>query len=284
MKTHARILALIFLFGWSTAHAQGQLENPPDGGKASGVGLVSGWHCDASSLEIVIDDKPARPAAYGTRRGDTSSVCGDVENGFGLLVNYNLLGDGEHTIRALADGVEFGSSTFTVTTLGQSFISGKSASFIVYDFPEEGNIAIAEWQESSQNFVIGEFSNDANAVNLAETLRLAGTWEFVHQGTGDQTRIYYLPAANVVPRPGVDGDYNINGNDEEDENNVIAGYLSADGVWLLQDPGTSVERVFIFTFNEANRVTGCYYERPNDSSNFSNCFAMEGNRSNTQTP
>ena len=51
-------------------------------------------------------------------------VCGDSDNGFGLLFNWNLLGDGTHTVRALADGVEFDSATFTVTTLGKEFVRG----------------------------------------------------------------------------------------------------------------------------------------------------------------
>ena len=38
-------------------------------------------------------------------------VCGDSNNGFGLLFNWNLLGNGDHTIRALADGVELGRAT-----------------------------------------------------------------------------------------------------------------------------------------------------------------------------
>ena len=64
-------------------------------------------------------------AAYGTARADTAvqrkdgtPLCGDTDNGFGLLFNWNLLGDGEHTIVALVDEVELGRATVTVTTVG----------------------------------------------------------------------------------------------------------------------------------------------------------------------
>lgn len=48
----------------------------------------------------------AQPARYGTKRSDTKAVCGDTYNGFELLLNWNLLGDGEHMVVAKADGVE----------------------------------------------------------------------------------------------------------------------------------------------------------------------------------
>ena len=68
-----------------------------------------------SGVEIKIDDTIRLPAVYGTERRDTTSVCGDSKNGFVLPFNWNLLGEGTHTARAFADGVEFDSATFTVT-------------------------------------------------------------------------------------------------------------------------------------------------------------------------
>ena len=51
-------------------------------------------------------------------------ASGDSNNGFVLPFNWNLLGEGTHTVRTLADGVEFDSATFTVTTLGTEFQRG----------------------------------------------------------------------------------------------------------------------------------------------------------------
>jgi len=79
---------------------------------------------ELSSVEIEINDTTRIPATYGTERRDTTSVCGDSRNGFVLPFNWNLLGEGTHTVRAIADGVEFDSATFTVTTPGTGFLRG----------------------------------------------------------------------------------------------------------------------------------------------------------------
>ena len=131
------------------------LENPQPESFQSGIGIISGWVCDASRVDIIIDEATTLQAAYSTSRGDTASVCGDINNGFGLLVNWNSLGDGVHTVRALADGVQFGSAAFTVTTiLGTEFLNGANGSYRLSDFPHPGTDVIIRWQESLQNFVV----------------------------------------------------------------------------------------------------------------------------------
>ncbi len=140
----------------------GALENPSPNSFQSGIGLFSGWVCDAGRVEIEMNGAKLE-AAYGTIRGDTTSVCGDSNNGFALLYNWNLLGDGTHTVRALADGREFGRATFTVTTLGSEFLTGVSAGYWLPDFPQAGERVGVEWQQASQNFVIAEGSRPTGA-------------------------------------------------------------------------------------------------------------------------
>ena len=89
----------------------------------SGIGVISGWTCEAEAVEIELNGA-RQMAAYGTERLDTADICGDTDNGFGLLFNWNLLGEGEHDVVAYVDGVEFGSATVTVTTLGAEFLRG----------------------------------------------------------------------------------------------------------------------------------------------------------------
>ena len=48
--------------------------------------------------------------------GDTIGLCGDDDNGYVLLWDWNILASGEHTIEVFADGVLFASATFTVVT------------------------------------------------------------------------------------------------------------------------------------------------------------------------
>ncbi len=136
----------------------GRLENPSVTSFQSGIGLLSGWVCDADQVTLVLnpgtDAAQTLEAAYGTDRADTETVCGDTNNGFGLLFNWNLLGDGTHTVVAQADGEAFGRATVTVTTLGEEFVREATGECTVPDFPETGDTTRLVWQEAQQNFVI----------------------------------------------------------------------------------------------------------------------------------
>ena len=119
----------------------------------SGIGVISGWVCGADAVEIELNGA-VHPAAYGTERLDTLAVCGDTANGFGLLFNWNLLGDGAHEVVASADGTELGRTTVRVTTLGEEFVRGAVGECTVTDFPGPGESVALTWQQTSQNFVI----------------------------------------------------------------------------------------------------------------------------------
>ena len=129
------------------------LENPSLGSAQSGLGVISGWACEAGEIVIELDGMPLK-AGYGTTREDTRSVCGDADNGFSLLWNWNNLGAGTHTVRALLDGVEFVDTTVQVTTFGEQFLRGVSGTFPISDFPRPGETKRLQWEESLQNFVI----------------------------------------------------------------------------------------------------------------------------------
>ena len=141
--------------GGPSAVPVGYLENPGPDSYQSGLGVISGWVCDADTVEIALNGV-MQEAAYGTERADTQGACGDTDNGFGVLFNWNLLGDGEHAVVALADGVEFAHATVTVTTLGEEFVRGMSGECAVADFPSRGESVRVVWQEAQQNFVLAE--------------------------------------------------------------------------------------------------------------------------------
>ena len=136
----------------------GRLENPGPHAFQSGIGALWGWVCEAEQVEIEIATEQGEfawhMAAYGLERGDTLDTCGDTDNGFVLLLNWNLLGDGVHTVTALVDGVELGRTTVTVTTLGQEFVEGAVGECVAEDFPHLGQSTLLEWRQNSQNFVI----------------------------------------------------------------------------------------------------------------------------------
>ena len=148
--------------GYSTVPAvHGFLENPSLGSYQSGISAISGWVCDAEEITIELNGKPFK-AGYGTTRTDTQEPCGDVDNGFSLLHNWNLLGDGIHAVKAYADGVLFASTQVKVTTLGREFLRG--AEFKEYfhftPFNDADSFYMAahlEWWEPIQNFVIVGF-------------------------------------------------------------------------------------------------------------------------------
>lgn len=132
----------------------GRLENPSSASTQSGIGLFSGWVCDAPSVEIEINRQRYLPAAHGTTRRDTEAVCGNTQSGFGLLYNFNLLGDGSHQVRALSEGRVIGSAEFAVTTLGGEYLRGLSGGYRLRDFPRPGEQVRVQWEEGLQNFAI----------------------------------------------------------------------------------------------------------------------------------
>ena len=111
------------------------LGNPRFGSFQSGIAAISGWACHAHEIVIELNGVPYR-AGYPTTRPDTLGRCGDTDNGFSLLWNWNNLGAGTHTVRALIDGVEFANTTVRVTTFGEDpFPRGWSGTFPIPDFP-----------------------------------------------------------------------------------------------------------------------------------------------------
>ena len=134
------------------------LENPQVGSMQSGIGLIQGWVCEAAEVTIGIDELPPLRASYKTSRSDTQVACGDVDNGFGLTFNWNLVENGEHRLRAFADGVQFADVTFTVATLGlgefPQLETLASSVASVADFPSAGTRVRVQWQDRQQNFIV----------------------------------------------------------------------------------------------------------------------------------
>ena len=137
------------------------LENPSGGNFYSGVGVVSGWKCDAEgALTVRFYDTAMTPVwapiplAYRNERSDTAGVCGDTNNGFVAIWNWANLGDGTYTAVVDDNGVEFGRSTFTVTTLGEAFITGARGECTIDDFPSSGESARFAWNQATQGLVL----------------------------------------------------------------------------------------------------------------------------------
>ena len=202
----ARIIISLFFFFSTTALGQtkGNLENPAQDSYMSGIYLFSGWACDAELIEIVIDGGSGVKAAYGTSRGDTESVCGDSDNGFGLLWNFELYEPGTHEAVAFADGVEIGRKTFTTTRINSGeFLRDAAGNTSLNGFPEAGREVSLKWDQSAQNFLI------AAEREALDPFQIEGPWHSATFGvtmhlstirTGDTINI-----TAITHQAGVDG-------------------------------------------------------------------------------
>ena len=150
----------------SLAHATFLLENPGNGLSYSGVGVISGWKCEASeSLTAHIYDEDMMlawpdpiPLVYGTERTDVRDFgpYDSADVGFVAIWNWgNLESDGTYTVVVKEDDVELARSTVTVTVLGPEslpqFLAGASGECRVPDFPTPGESTLFEWTTGTQH-------------------------------------------------------------------------------------------------------------------------------------
>ena len=152
------------IYGATRVAPRGTLGNPGHETFASGIGVISGWVCDAQRVEVQIGLQRIR-MAYGTERLDTQSVCGDTNNGFVTLVNYNSLGTGIHTARLVVDGQQVGRAhEFSVMTFGTEFLRGAEGVVVAIDFPRPGVNPVLIWDQGRQNFVIASCESEGELV------------------------------------------------------------------------------------------------------------------------
>jgi hypothetical protein len=150
------LLAAASLLAAATAQAEGFIETPTNNEIVSGIATISGWHCTAREVTVKIDAFPAMKAGSGTERKDTAGVCGqgNFNTGFSLLLNYNDLPTGPHTLVAFADGAEFGRISFSTVTLGVAFLRDHGGQRLLRNFPDLNQSVIVQWQQNRQNFAI----------------------------------------------------------------------------------------------------------------------------------
>ena len=156
-------LALVFFFLYSAIAGAQQaivtLEEPVDGGIASGVTNIRGWavsDAGVDRIELFVDGQFYSEIPYGGQRGDVESAFPSIPNsinsGFGQTYNYSEIGTGEHTftVRAyMKDGelVE-DSADFTVAALPEPFYPDairpnfERATALMYQFPGNEKIYI----------------------------------------------------------------------------------------------------------------------------------------------
>ena len=255
----------LYLLSGAQVWAQANVENPTANSTQSGISLISGWVCNATTIEVMLDSSTTKyQIPYGTPRGDTQSACGGKTNtGFGALINWNDLGDGPHVVQILADGQQIASIPITVVTFGTSFLRGESGT-ITGSFA--GCRVALVWQESQQNFAIGQTDACFNP--------LLGQWEFVTKNpSGDERDHYSLEriVTEPVENDGVTEIQAVEGSDL-DHGGLVALLRVSDletptsvpYTFFLASLFSSRCEVFFFSQTNATSVTGVGLSYPAD--------------------
>ena len=149
------IVVLVLTTGISHAAT---LEIPTPHTTVSGIGVISGWKCDAGELTVRFNGGDPLPLVYGSERKDVldAGACDHAEVGFVSIMNWGELGDGLHTAVVYDDDMEFDRSTFDVVTTGETFLRGAAGQCVVEDFPAPNENARFIWNQPTQHMELAE--------------------------------------------------------------------------------------------------------------------------------
>ena len=153
MSTLLRFWIVCLLLASSPA-AAATLDIPGHGTTLSGIGVISGWKCEAQGdLTIRFNGGDLIPLLYGSARDDVrdAGACPDADVGFVAIWNWGNLDDGEHTAVVYDDGVEFARSTFRVVTTGEAFRTDLEGECTIPHFPDPGDTARFVWNTGTQH-------------------------------------------------------------------------------------------------------------------------------------
>ena len=181
---HIWLLSVLFP---GLVFAQTTLEIPGPNQILTGVGLISGWSCRAGEIEVRLTEGEAlQPVPSGSARTDTAEVCrNEGNNGFSLLINWNNLGEGTHTLTLYVDSEPVVSRQVTVVTLGEEFIRGLEKTVTLTHWPDWRTDVKIAWSEAKQNFEIVEIDHlDIPPHTSPLLLQLLGRWYFQNERDG----------------------------------------------------------------------------------------------------
>jgi hypothetical protein len=139
-----------------------------------------GWICPRNgAITAQVDGGPIINFTEDQNRQDTAGPCDNSGNNSFVITqpwNWNVFGDGQHTILFFDNGQQFASRTFEIATFGTEYLSGPTASCTVQDFPDPGTDVEVSWDEAIQNFRITQVTESGPPPIGPEAL--LGTWQF----------------------------------------------------------------------------------------------------------
>jgi len=237
------MLGLLLIGG--VAHAA-TLEIPTPHTTLSGIGVVSGWKCEAKGpLTVRFNGGESIPLVYGSERRDVldAGACPHDRVGFVSIMNWGELGDGRHTAVVYDDGVEFDRSTFDVVTTGETFLRGAAGQCIVPDFPAPNENARFIWNQATQHMELAE-------VGDAELLSHEGEGAVIREGSGE---------GGIICEPAFNSEDRTHGKTITCE--YREGLQSLPGAavnWVLDDDGCLKETGLLHPQNDF-RFSGLYH-------------------------
>ena len=205
------------VLGWTLAAvllsaslALAQLGIPTQGGTHSGIGVISGWKCEANGDLTVVFNNDGKhiPLLYGSERPDVRAngqcLANDHDNvGFVAIWNWGEMADGRHTAVVYDDGVEFDRTTFQVVTTGEGFLRGAEGECTIADFPAPNEWSRFVWTQSTQHLELVEVQSGTPPGPTCEPETVIET-EIVYQPQTIDGECYFIGAVNAC-RAGVWG-------------------------------------------------------------------------------
>jgi hypothetical protein len=246
------------------AAAQGALENPQPDATESGVSVISGWHCTASTVTVSIDGTSLGKAGSGTLRPDTAGVCGGkTQTGYALLTNFSRLTPGVHKIEVFVDGVLSVTRNFrTVRSGGVEFLQGAVGQFVMSDFPTVGKQAVLDWSQARQSFVVTDLINVGDEVTLACNMlaKITGTWSMRYTIASEFNTTLRFTG---IPTPYDDAiaPCVMSGTDAAGNANVGVAYSPYSGQYVVVKVGQTYDEVYAVRATTPTRLDGYYYQQ-----------------------
>jgi N-acetylmuramoyl-L-alanine amidase len=164
----------------------GNLENPSNGQKISGITTIHGWALDGkkvTKVELYVDGTYAGDIPYGGSRDDVKDVYPQYPNadlsGFGLITNYSFLSPGNHNIAVRLynqDGqTKDMAATITVVRFSGDFVTQvkpdsfwlNNISVTIEGVTKTYDIQV-QWSNASQGFEIKEIALEGDSSSNLE--------------------------------------------------------------------------------------------------------------------
>lgn len=248
------------------AMANGNLENPQPGTIQSGISIISGWHCTANEITVLVDGVELGGTGVGSVRKDTVPVCGHDRTGFALLYNYNIPQPGEHTIEVFADGTLIEERTFrTVRSGGVPFLEGVASSIEAIDFPVANQMTRLQWSQAKQSFEVVDVSLvDQSAIvhslnrsfeGTTYNISLFGTDSTSYRFTLGEGSLRLERSAFFSGTCIYEGTYEIRG-----------AAIQSKGTYKCSDFSKGDYEAENLSINSVGLYSGIFYRKPDDSS------------------